>query len=162
MVSLHSSFASTTRLTCCIDSLDTRYSLESCGGCSSMGEFSAGVNCLALPNSSGVGCDNGTCVVFSCKGTLSHHCFDEISLTFFVLSQLPPERQRNRLRSSDEPTSSVQRQRPLARRSIAIARIPLDFRVGCTFSFVTHFRVHPYTVFIIGCGPHMCSIELSY
>ena len=51
--------------------LDTRYSLESCGGCSSMGEFSAGVNCLALPNSSGVGCDNGTCVVFSCKGTPS-------------------------------------------------------------------------------------------
>ncbi|KAL8283164.1 hypothetical protein RQP46_005942 [Phenoliferia psychrophenolica] len=44
--------------------LDTSFSIESCGGCSSMGE---GVNCLETPHSSGVGCSAGTCVVFSCR-----------------------------------------------------------------------------------------------
>ncbi|KAM0756426.1 hypothetical protein T439DRAFT_29212 [Meredithblackwellia eburnea MCA 4105] len=44
--------------------LDTEYSIESCGGCASMGE---GVNCLQTPHSSGVGCSAGKCVVFSCE-----------------------------------------------------------------------------------------------
>ncbi|KAI5476359.1 tenascin XB [Pseudohyphozyma bogoriensis] len=44
--------------------LDTQYSIESCGGCASMGE---GINCLQVPHSAGVGCSAGACVVFSCE-----------------------------------------------------------------------------------------------
>ncbi|KAK4058049.1 hypothetical protein OIO90_000788 [Microbotryomycetes sp. JL221] len=44
--------------------LDTNYSLESCGGCTSMGE---GKNCLDIPFVNGVGCDAGKCTIFSCQ-----------------------------------------------------------------------------------------------
>ncbi|SCZ98803.1 BZ3500_MvSof-1268-A1-R1_Chr3-1g05631 [Microbotryum saponariae] len=44
--------------------LDTRESLESCGGCSSTDE---GQDCTVIKGGLGVGCDNGSCVVFSCK-----------------------------------------------------------------------------------------------
>ena len=159
MVRSRRCFASHTELTVSFLSLDTRYSLESCGGCSSMGEFSAGVNCLALPNSSGVGCDNGTCVVFSCKGTLLSHRF-EICADFSRNSQLPTERQRIRLRSSDLAASSVQRQHALARCSIVLARLALDFSFPDIVS--PFFVITLILSFIIGSGPPMCSIELSY
>ncbi|KAM0793231.1 hypothetical protein ACM66B_000696 [Microbotryomycetes sp. NB124-2] len=44
--------------------LDTQYSIESCGGCTSMGE---GRNCLDIPFVNGVGCDAGKCTIFSCQ-----------------------------------------------------------------------------------------------
>jgi len=44
--------------------LDTRSSLESCGGCASTGE---GKDCTTIPHSAGVGCSAGQCVVFSCE-----------------------------------------------------------------------------------------------
>lgn len=44
--------------------LDTKQSLESCGGCASTGE---GQDCTKIPSAVGVGCDAGVCVVFSCK-----------------------------------------------------------------------------------------------
>ncbi|GAA5863768.1 hypothetical protein JCM3774_001152 [Rhodotorula dairenensis] len=43
--------------------LDTSQALESCGGCASTGE---GKDCTAIPHAAGVGCEAGTCVVFSC------------------------------------------------------------------------------------------------
>ncbi|KAI5480755.1 tenascin XB [Pseudohyphozyma bogoriensis] len=44
--------------------LDLKYSLESCGGCTSMGE---GVNCMEIDHAVGVGCAEGVCIVFSCE-----------------------------------------------------------------------------------------------
>ncbi|KAK4054891.1 hypothetical protein OIV83_000815 [Microbotryomycetes sp. JL201] len=44
--------------------LDTQYSIESCGGCASMGE---GRNCLEISFVNGVGCDAGKCTIFSCQ-----------------------------------------------------------------------------------------------
>ncbi|KAK4050110.1 hypothetical protein OIV83_003681 [Microbotryomycetes sp. JL201] len=43
--------------------LDIQSSLESCGGCASTGE---GEDCSAIPHALGVGCEAGTCHVFSC------------------------------------------------------------------------------------------------
>ncbi|KAM0788196.1 hypothetical protein ACM66B_001355 [Microbotryomycetes sp. NB124-2] len=43
--------------------LDVQSSLESCGGCASTGE---GEDCSAIPHALGVGCEAGTCHVFSC------------------------------------------------------------------------------------------------
>ncbi|SCZ94043.1 BZ3500_MvSof-1268-A1-R1_Chr6-1g08383 [Microbotryum saponariae] len=44
--------------------LDTRQALDSCGGCASTGE---GQDCTKIRGAVGVGCDAGTCVVFSCQ-----------------------------------------------------------------------------------------------
>ncbi|KAK4058483.1 hypothetical protein OIO90_000645 [Microbotryomycetes sp. JL221] len=44
--------------------LDTTQSLESCGGCASTGE---GQDCTKIRGAVGVGCDAGSCVVFSCQ-----------------------------------------------------------------------------------------------
>ncbi|KAM0788480.1 hypothetical protein ACM66B_001613 [Microbotryomycetes sp. NB124-2] len=44
--------------------LDTSQSLESCGGCASTGE---GQDCTKIRGAVGVGCDAGSCVVFSCQ-----------------------------------------------------------------------------------------------
>ncbi|KAH9822165.1 secreted protein [Melampsora americana] len=43
--------------------LDPEFTLDSCGGCVSNG---SGVDCWALEGVSGVGCDAGRCLVFSC------------------------------------------------------------------------------------------------
>ncbi|ORY85309.1 hypothetical protein BCR35DRAFT_289978 [Leucosporidium creatinivorum] len=43
--------------------LDTDYTLESCGGCASMGE---GQNCALIPHAHSTGCNSGKCMVFSC------------------------------------------------------------------------------------------------
>jgi len=62
--------------------IDTQSSLESCGGCASIG---AGQDCTKLPHASSMGCSEGKCVIFKCSigfvankaGTkcirLSHH-----------------------------------------------------------------------------------------
>ncbi|SCV67899.1 BQ2448_5510 [Microbotryum intermedium] len=44
--------------------LDTKQALDSCGGCASTGE---GQDCTKIRGAVGVGCDEGTCVVFSCQ-----------------------------------------------------------------------------------------------
>ncbi|EJD47758.1 hypothetical protein AURDEDRAFT_113366 [Auricularia subglabra TFB-10046 SS5] len=44
--------------------LDTKVELESCGGCVAKGE---GQNCAAIPHAWNVGCDHGSCVVYSCE-----------------------------------------------------------------------------------------------
>lgn len=44
--------------------IDTATTLDSCGGCASTGE---GVDCNLIPNAAGVGCEAGSCVVFSCE-----------------------------------------------------------------------------------------------
>ncbi|GAA5967279.1 hypothetical protein JCM11641_000500 [Rhodosporidiobolus odoratus] len=43
--------------------IDTEQALDSCGGCASTGE---GRDCTRIRGAQGVGCDAGTCVVFSC------------------------------------------------------------------------------------------------
>ncbi|PPQ64416.1 hypothetical protein CVT26_002123 [Gymnopilus dilepis] len=45
--------------------LDTSSELESCGGCASLGQ---GQDCTAISNAWNVGCDRGSCVVFTCSG----------------------------------------------------------------------------------------------
>jgi len=45
--------------------LDTTAELESCGGCSSIGE---GQDCNAIKGAWNVGCDRGSCKVYSCFG----------------------------------------------------------------------------------------------
>jgi len=47
-----------------IECLDTQSELTSCGGCVSKGE---GQNCLLIPGAEGVGCQEGSCIVFSTK-----------------------------------------------------------------------------------------------
>lgn len=44
--------------------LNTMTSPESCGGCASTG---SGVDCTKIANNSGVGCNAGQCIVFSCE-----------------------------------------------------------------------------------------------
>ena len=44
--------------------LDTATSLDSCGGCASTGQ---GMDCTQIAHSSGVGCNSGQCVIFSCE-----------------------------------------------------------------------------------------------
>ncbi|GAA5891195.1 hypothetical protein JCM6882_006452 [Rhodosporidiobolus microsporus] len=43
--------------------LDTAFEVESCGGCSTLGE---GQNCLEIEHAKRVGCGEGRCVVFAC------------------------------------------------------------------------------------------------
>lgn len=43
-------------------------SLESCGGCASLGQ---GKDCTKIPNSGGVGCYGGQCVILSCEAGYS-------------------------------------------------------------------------------------------
>lgn len=44
--------------------IDTSLSLESCGGCASVGQ---GRDCTAIPGAVGVGCGGGECIIFSCE-----------------------------------------------------------------------------------------------
>ncbi|GAA6038883.1 hypothetical protein JCM8097_000551 [Rhodosporidiobolus ruineniae] len=44
--------------------IDTKQALDSCGGCASMGQ---GQDCTKIRGAMGVGCDAGSCVVFSCQ-----------------------------------------------------------------------------------------------
>jgi len=43
--------------------LDVTTELESCGGCVSLGQ---GRDCTAIPGAWNVGCEQGTCAVYSC------------------------------------------------------------------------------------------------
>lgn len=44
--------------------LDTSDSVESCGGCASVGE---GTDCTTIPHAEGVGCSAGKCVILNCE-----------------------------------------------------------------------------------------------
>ncbi|KAF9015172.1 hypothetical protein BDQ17DRAFT_1294748 [Cyathus striatus] len=45
--------------------LDTDSELESCGGCTSLGK---GQDCTTIPGAWNVGCERGSCIVYSCAG----------------------------------------------------------------------------------------------
>ncbi|KAF8973936.1 hypothetical protein BDZ97DRAFT_408143 [Flammula alnicola] len=45
--------------------LDTAIELESCGGCTTMGK---GQDCTKIEGAWNVGCDQGSCIVYSCAG----------------------------------------------------------------------------------------------
>ncbi|KAF8872139.1 hypothetical protein CPB84DRAFT_1818103 [Gymnopilus junonius] len=45
--------------------LDTSSELESCGGCTTLGQ---GQDCTAIKDAWNVGCDRGSCVVYTCAG----------------------------------------------------------------------------------------------
>ncbi|KII94348.1 hypothetical protein PLICRDRAFT_424813 [Plicaturopsis crispa FD-325 SS-3] len=44
--------------------LDVQTELESCGGCASTG---AGVDCTSIKGANAVGCESGTCAIYTCK-----------------------------------------------------------------------------------------------
>jgi hypothetical protein len=45
--------------------LDATNELESCGGCASLGQ---GQDCTAIKGAWNVGCERGTCAVYTCAG----------------------------------------------------------------------------------------------